>query len=215
MTAGDDGVPGPELRTRRLLLRRWRDADREPFAALNADPEVMAHFPRVLSRSESDALVDRIEAIFDTHGFGLWAVEPLPPPPPRSCRDPAPPGCRIATRTGCVGFVGLIPVPFEADFTPAVEVGWRLARPAWGRGFATEAALASLRFGFEVAGLDEIVSFTVPSNAASQAVMRRVGMAQVGTFEHPHLVEGDPLRTHVLYRVTREQLDASSEQGAP
>ncbi len=172
------------IETPRLVLRRWRDADREPFAALNADPEVMRHFPSVLDRAESDALADRIEQHFEEHGFGLWAVQ---------VRDAEP----------FVGFAGLMRPRFEAHFTPCVEIGWRLCRGAWGRGIATEAARASLRFGFESLGLDEVVSFTVPANLRSLGVMQRLGMQRdpAGDFEHPRIAEGHALRAHVLYRV--------------
>ncbi len=173
-----------ELRTERLLLRRWRPADRAPFAAMNADPRVMEHFPAPLTRAESDALVDRIEAAFETRGFGLWALE---------------------ERAGgaFLGFTGLIEPTFAAPFTPAIEIGWRLAAPAWGHGYATEAARAALAFGFDEAGASEIVSMTTVANARSRAVMRRLGMTRdpADDFDHPLLPAGHPLRRHVLYRI--------------
>jgi RimJ/RimL family protein N-acetyltransferase len=177
---------GPELQTERLLLRRWRDDDRESFAALNADPAVMEHLLSTLSRAESDAFVDQMEARFREDGFGLWAVE---------VRD-----------SGCLaGFVGLSVARFEAPFTPAVEVGWRLARDHWSRGYAVEAARAAVAFGFDRAGLDEIVSFTVPANVRSWRVMERLGMThdEGDDFDHPLIAEGHPLRRHVLYRLRR------------
>lgn len=172
-----------DLTTRRLVLRRWRASDREPFAALNADPEVMRYFPALLTRAESDALIERAERHFDAHGFGPWAVEVIGGPV-------------------FIGFVGLSYVPFEAPFTPAVEVGWRLSRAAWGRGYAAEAASAALAYGFSTLRRDEIVSFTVPANLPSRRVMERIGMTRdaAGDFEHPRLAPGDPLRRHVLYR---------------
>lgn len=172
-----------DLTTRRLVLRRWRDADREPFAALNADAEVMRHFPARLSREESDVLIERIKGHFDEHGFGLWALE-------------------VAGGPAFVGFVGLWRVSFEAPFTPAVEIGWRLSREAWGQGYATEAAAAALAHGFERLGLREIVSYTVPANLRSRRVMERIGMQrdEGGDFDHPRLDPGHPLRRHVLYR---------------
>ena len=175
-----------EPRTERLRLRRWQPADREPFAALNADPRVMEYFPCVLSRAESDALADRIEAHFSDHGFGLWALE-------------------LAGVARFAGFVGLAWVRFESRFTPSVEIGWRLARAHWGRGYATEAAGAALAFGFERLGLDEIVSFTVPGNTRSLRLMERIGMVRDpgDDFEHPGLPAGHPLRRHVLYRLRR------------
>ena len=176
----------PEVRTARLLLRRWREEDREPFARLNADPEVMRWFPAPLGREECDALVDRCEQEFEEHGFGSWAVEVVGGEP-------------------FVGLVGLHVASFAAHFTPAVEVGWRLVRSAWGRGYATEAARAALAFGFERAGLEEIVSFTVPGNGPSRAVMERLGMARdpADDFDHPAIAAGHPLRRHVLYRLRR------------
>ncbi len=175
-----------ELRTRRVLLRQWRDADREPFAALNADRQVMQHFPNALSRAESDALVDRIMADMAERGWGLWVVE-------------------ITETSAFAGFVGLSLATFEAPFTPAVEIGWRLARAQWGKGLATEAGRAVLDYGFGHAGLEEIVSFTSSANLRSQRVMERLGMVRNPTddFEHPGLPQGHHLRPHVLYRITR------------
>jgi ribosomal-protein-alanine N-acetyltransferase len=177
---------GPELRTSRLVLRRWRDADRGPFAALNADPLVMAHFPSPLSREESDAFVDRIDSGLEQRGWGLWAVE-------------------VPGTAAFVGFVGLNPATFGAPFTPAVEVGWRLAHEHWGRGYATEGAQAALDFGFETLALDEIVSFTTHGNTRSRDVMDRLGMHHdpVDDFDNPNVAAGDPLRRHVLYRLDR------------
>lgn len=158
------------------------DDDREPFAALNADPVVMEHFPAPLSRRESDAVVDRIEAAFEERGWGLWALE-------------AP--------EGFIGFTGLSVPRFEVDFLPAVEVGWRLARSAWGKGYASEAASASLRYGFEEMGLEEVISFTARTNLPSERVMQRIGMVRTGEFDHAVLPEGHRLRRHVLYRAAK------------
>jgi len=179
---------GPDLSTARLLLRRWRLEDRQPFAALNADPAVMEHFPATLSRAESAALAGRIETHFDRHGFGLWAVE-------------------IPGVAPFAGYVGLSIPSFQAHFTPAVEVGWRLARDCWGKGYATEGARAALGFGFERLGLKEIVSFTVPANLRSRRVMERIGMTHTPSddFDHPLLAEDHPLRRHVLYRIKRAE----------
>ena len=171
------------LRTERLLLRRWHPADRAPFAAMNADPEVMEHFPAALTRTESDALIDRIEAGFEARGFGLWAVE--------------------VTATGeFIGFTGLSVPAFDAPFTPAVEIGWRLRRRSWGHGYAAEAARRVLASGFTDHGLAEVVSFTSAGNVRSQSVMRRIGMIHdpAGDFDHPRLPAGHPLRGHVLWR---------------
>jgi RimJ/RimL family protein N-acetyltransferase len=175
-----------ELRTIRLRLRRWRDEDREPFATLNADATVMEHFPAVLSRAESDALVDRITAGFAERGWGLWAVE-------------------IQATGTFAGFVGLNPATFDAPFTPANEIGWRLARAHWNQGVATEAAQAVVDYGFGVLGLDEVVSFTATANLPSQRVMQKLGMHHdpADDFDHPHLPAGHHLRRHVLYRLAR------------
>jgi RimJ/RimL family protein N-acetyltransferase len=176
-----------ELRTPRLRLRAWRAEDREPFAAMNADPRVMEFYSAPLSPAESDALVDRIGEHFAAHGFGLWAME-IP--------DVAPFG----------GYVGLAVPRFTAHFTPCVEIGWRLDASLWGRGYATEAARAVLAYGFETLGLDEIVSFTTEKNLRSRRVMERIGMTHDPTddFDHPSLATTDRLRRHVLYRAARQ-----------
>ncbi len=174
------------MMTERLILRRFCDEDRAPFAALTADPEVMEYFPALLTQAESDALLDRINAHLDQHGFTFWALE------------------RKDTHE-LIGFTGLVNTQFEAAFTPCVEVGWRLARAHWGQGFAYEAAKESLRFGFEELDLAEIVSFTVPKNVRSRHVMERLGMRhdEKGDFDHPKLPAGHPLQRHVLYRLAR------------
>ena len=171
------------LRTERLVLREWREADRDAWAAMSADPEVMEFFPATLDRVAADAVFDRIAASLEERGWGLWAVE----------ADGA-----------FVGFTGLQPVPFEAAFTPAIEIGWRLARSAWGRGFATEAARASLDYAWRELALDEVVAMAVPANRRSLAVMRKLGMTHdpADDFDHPRLADG-PLRRHMLFRVAR------------
>ncbi len=166
-------------------MRAWRDDDLEPFAAMNCDPRVMEHYRRQLTRAESDGFVhDRVERSFADSGFGPWAVE-VP--------DVAP----------FIGYVGLMAPTFEARFTPCVEIGWRLAFSFWGHGYAIEAARAAVAFGFDEVDLEEIVSFTVPANLRSIAVMERLGMRSDGTFEHPRFQTGHRLRTHVLYRLAR------------
>lgn len=146
----------------------------------------MEHFPAPLTRAQSDELVERIEAGFEEHGFGLWALE-------------------ARERGEFIGFTGLAVPGFEAHFTPAVEVGWRLARSAWGNGYATEAGRAALSFGFERAGLEEIVSLTTAGNERSRAVMERLGMSRdpADDFDHPTIAPGHPQRPHVLYRIRR------------
>ncbi len=173
-------------RTERLILRRWREEDLAPCAAMCADPDVMRHFPSSVSKEETRALVERIERHFDEHGFGLWALE---------------------HGGAFIGFTGLLIHTFAAHFTPAVEVGWRLRKEAWGRGFATEAAREALRIGFDEHQVDEIVSMTVPANVKSVAVMERLGMSRdpADDFDHPRIPEGSPLRRHVLYRMPRDR----------
>ena len=175
-----------EFCTPRLILRHWREEDREPWAELGADPEVMQHFPKTLTREESDAFVDGVGAGLEERGWGLWAVE--------------------ERETGrFLGFTGLNVPSFEAHFTPAVEIGWRLRRDAWGFGFATEAARGALTVAFDDLELPEVVSFTATPNERSQAVMRRLGMTHdpAEDFDHPVLAEDSPLRRHVLYRLRR------------
>lgn len=173
-----------ELATDRLVLRRWRADDLEPFAAVNADPVVMEHFPAPLTRQQSDAVVTRIEERFERDGFGWWAVE-------------------VAATGELAGFVGLAPVDFEAHFTPAVEVGWRLGRAHWGRGYAVEAARAALDDAARRCGVHDVVSFTALPNLRSQRVMQKLGMTRNPRedFDHPKLAPGHPLRRHVLYRL--------------
>jgi ribosomal-protein-alanine N-acetyltransferase len=177
-------IPEVELVTARLRLRPWQAEDREPFARLNADPEVMRHFPGVMTREQSDTMVDRICEHFASYGYGFWAVSRLAGGP-------------------CLGMVGLRHVQFEAHFTPCLEVGWRLAAEHWGQGFATEAAQAALNFAFGDLQQKEVVAFTVPANQASRRVMEKLGMTHspAENFEHPALPEGHPLREHVLYRM--------------
>jgi RimJ/RimL family protein N-acetyltransferase len=169
--------------TRRLLLRGWLAEDFGPFAAMNADPEVMRYFPKTLNEAETGALMQRIGAHFERHGFGLWAVE---------LRDSG----------EFAGFIGLSVPRFEAHFTPCVEIGWRLAARHWNQGLATEGASAVLNFGIESLGLREIVSFTAAENAASRRVMEKIGMRrdEADDFEHPEIPEGHVLRRHVLYK---------------
>lgn len=182
MTAVSDA---PVVETDRLLLRGWTASDREAFAALNADPVVMGHFVRPMSHAESDEFVDRIEAEFAERAYGLWAAER---------KDTA----------HFIGFIGLHLADFEADFTPAVEVGWRLAREHWGHGFATEGGRAALAYAFDMLDAPEVLSFTAVGNERSWRVMERLGMTPAGRFDHPRVPEGHPVRPHVLYRVTAQ-----------
>jgi len=175
-----------EFCTPRLSLRQWRDEDLDLFAAMNADPRVMEHFPETLTPQESAAVVKRIQAHFLVHGFGLWAIEVLGGP-------------------SFIGFTGLQIPAFEAPFTPCVEIGWRLAYAYWGRGYATEAALAVIDFAFSELGLAEVVAMTAPANVRSKAVMERIGMTYDpgADFDHPGIPAGHQLCRHVLYRIRR------------
>lgn len=172
------------IKTERLLLRRWQDSDRRPFQQMNADPRVMEFFPEVLTSEASDALFDRAREHFNRHGFGPFAVELL--------------------ETGSfIGFIGLSIPAFDAHFTPAVEIGWRLGLEYWGKGLATEGAGAAVNYGIEKLCLESIVSFTVPVNLRSRRVMEKLGMTHDprDDFDHPVLPAGHPLRRHVLYRL--------------
>jgi ribosomal-protein-alanine N-acetyltransferase len=175
------------IETERLILRQWRDADKAPFAALNADPAVMQFMPSALTREQSDALVDRFSAMLEAEGMTFYAVEE------RSSGD-------------FVGAVGLFPVG-HLPFAPAVEIGWRLGVDSWGKGYASEAARAALAQAFDSLGLDEIVAYTAAPNLRSQRVMERIGMTRdvAGDFEHPALPEGSALRPHRLYRLRRDE----------
>lgn len=172
------------LITDRVVLRAWREADAAPFAALNADPEVMRYFPSVLTREDSDALIGRIEEQFENHGYGLWAAE--------------------ERATGAfMGFVGLIKLRDELPFAPGVEIGWRLAKEYWGIGYAPEAARAALAYAFAHVGADEVYSFTAVQNEPSIRVMEKIGMRRVegGDFDHPLVSEESGLKRHMLYRI--------------
>lgn len=185
-----------EFKTERLYLRQWRPEDWESFARLNANPEVMRFYPSPLTREASDAMANRIHSLIQDRGWGFWAVE-------------------VPEIASFVGFVGLhIPVA-DLPFSPCVEIGWRLAAQHWGKGYATEAAKGALQVGFERLRLQEIVSFTSTTNRRSMAVMDRLGMKHLGeTFDHPAIPLGNPLRPHVLYRLSKTQWSMGSLPGA-
>lgn len=176
--------------TDRLILRSWKEEDLEPFAKMNADPQVMECYPSTLSTEESNQMLKRMQAKIEVNGWGLWAVSA--------------PGV-----ADLIGYIGLNAVDstFPADFNTAIEIGWRLGLEHWGRGFATEGAKATLKYGFKVLHLEEIVSFTATQNKRSRAVMERIGMHRdpKDDFDHPRLPEGHPLRRHVLYRLKRSE----------
>ena len=175
------------IKTKRLILHPWQEADLEPFAALNEDPRVMEYFPSTLSLQESEQMMKRMQAKIEEKGWGWWAAS-------------------LAADGKFIGFIGMNDVPqatFPAHFTPAVEVGWRLAHPFWGKGYATEGAQACLKYGFATLGLEEIVSFTAVQNMRSRAVMERIGMHHDSKddFDHPKLPKEHKLSRHVLYRL--------------
>ncbi len=177
-----------ELRTPRLILRRWRESDREPWARMNADPEVMRYYVAPLTRAEADAAMDRSVSAFERDGHGLWAVE-------------------VPAEASFIGYTGLWHPPYMPS---GIEIGWRLDKPYWGRGYGPEAARAALEDGFTRIGLDEIVSFTSPLNKPSIRVMVKLGMTHdpADDFEHPNVPAGHPLKPHVLYRLKRADWEA-------
>jgi RimJ/RimL family protein N-acetyltransferase len=179
------------IETERLLLRPWKEEDREHFYAMNSDPRVMEFISECMTRAESDLLFDRIEKHFKEHGFGLFAAE-------------------LREGRSFIGFLGLAVPSFKAHFTPCVEIGWRLGADYWGRGLAAEGARAVVKYAFEELALDSLVSFTVPENIRSRRVMEKIGMTHDASddFDHPNLPEGHPPRRHVLYRLRRRDAHA-------
>ena len=180
------------LETERLILRRWQDSDREPFAEMNADSRVMEFFPDLLTREESDQLIESIESHFDNRGFGLFATE-------------------LKAEKKLIGFIGLHVASFQAHFTPCVEIGWRIGVPHWGKGLATEGSREVIRYAFDWLRLENLVSFTVPENVASRRLMEKLGMTHdpAEDFDHPRLPPGHRLRRHVLYRLKNPALKKS------
>ena len=174
------------LQTERLLLRRWKESDLVPFSVMNADPEVMRHFPKLLTTDETKALIEKIESRFEQDSLGLWAVE-------------------LLSSHEFIGFIGLWKPTFDAHFTPCVEIGWRIAREHWGHGYAPEGAQVVLKDAFERIGLDEIVSMTSMPNKNSMRVMEKIGMTYdpLDNFQHPLVEEGHRLKEHVLYRIKK------------
>ena len=178
--------PAPrELHTRRCVLRQWKEADLAPWAAMNADPEVRRHFPTVLDAEQAGAEAGRCRDAIAQRGWGMWALE-------------------VPGAFAFAGFVGLNVPHYDAPFVPAVEIGWRLPRAAWGQGLASEAAQAALGFAFTHLDLNEVIAIAVPGNEPSRRVMQRLGMRhdEAGDFDHPRIEAGHPLRRHVLYRAT-------------
>lgn len=174
------------IETKRLTLRSWKESDIGEFIRMNQDREVMRYFPNVLTGEESIDFARRIQKEFEEKGYGLYAVE------------------EKESET-FLGYVGLHQANFEADFTPCVEIGWRLKREAWGKGYATEAAKACLAYAFETLKLDKIYSFTAKINQPSKNVMKKIGMEYLKDFDHPQLSSGHPLEKHVLYIISSNE----------
>lgn len=174
------------ISTERLILRQWDDEDLYPFSRLCRDKNVMEFFPKLLTEDESFGMGKKIKSLIAERGWGFWAIE-------------------IPGESKFIGFVGLHISKESMPFSPCVEIGWRLAKPYWGMGYATEAAKASLRYAFANLGLDEVVSFTTVANIRSQAVMKKIGMSYESNFEHPDLEPSDPLCEHVLYKISKDE----------
>jgi len=175
------------LETERLILRQWKDADLPKFSALNCDAQVMEFFPSILSEQESNRMAAKIQQLINKQGWGFWAVEEK-------------------TSEEFIGFVGLHKVRTNLPFYPNVEIGWRLAKPFWQKGYATEAAIAAMNYAFETLELKQVISFTAVTNLRSQAVMKKLGMVDVKkNFQHPEIETGNSLREHVLYQISRSQ----------
>ncbi|USA47272.1 GNAT family N-acetyltransferase [Acinetobacter sp. C26M] len=172
------------IETARLRLRQWQEEDYTSFAAMGNNLQVMEYFPKLLTRAESDAMIDKMKSIIETQGWGLWAVE-------------------LKHNRQFIGFVGLHDQPTQFSFSPCVEIGWRLDQVYWGQGYAPEAAQAALAFAFEQLKLDKVVAFTTLENAKSQKVMQKLQMKKVSEFQHPALAADHPLSWHVLYEILR------------
>ncbi len=176
-----------ELRTNRLLLRQWQQADYREFAKMNTDPRVMQYYPNILSEDESDNMAQKIESLIAEKSWGFWAVE-------------------LIVEKKFIGFVGLHKPTYDLPVSPCIEIGWRLASEYWGKGYATEAAMESLKFAFEELDLDEVYSFASVANEKSWAVMQRLGMKNMNlNFKHPIIPEHHVLSEHVLYRITSKE----------
>lgn len=175
-----------EIQTARLWLRQWKQEDLQPFAAMSLDAQVMEYFPSTLDTKESEAIALKCQSLIQEQGWGFWAVE-------------------LKENQQFIGFIGLHRPTAALPFSPCVEVGWRLARPYWGQGYATEGAKASLHFGFSTLGLSEIVAFTSVLNFKSMNVMRKLGMDRAELFNHPDIPSDHKLYPHVLYRLPRDK----------
>ncbi len=170
----------------RLCFRLWNENDKKIFGDMNADPAVMKYFPKVLNEEESGRFYEIIRDGLNKNKYGLWAVE-------------------LKTGGRFIGFIGFNNTTFKSDFTPCIEIGWRLKKEFWGRGYASEGGKAALEYGINKLGFEEVYSFTSKINGRSEKVMRRIGMIKIGFFQHPNIPEGNKLREHVLYRLTKNE----------
>lgn len=175
------------FKSERLGFRQWQASDLPTFAEMNANAEVLRFFPTLLTTEESNALAERLMKGIEEYGYGFFAVDRL-------------------EEGDFIGFIGLINATFEASFTPCVEVGWRLKREVWNKGYATEGAKRCVEYGFETLKLEEIYSFTALPNLASERVMQKIGMQKIGTFEHPRIADNHLLKNHVLYKIESSYL---------
>ncbi len=177
-------------RTGRIIIRDWKDEDLAPFTEMNSDPEVMRYFPAALTPEKSLEFFERIKAAIAGNGYGLFAAE-------------------LAETNELMGFIGFASPRFEAWFTPCIEIGWRMRRKFWGKGVATEGAAACLGMGFGEFGFGDVYSFTSEINTPSRRVMEKIGLSHIGDFDHPNIAEGDILRKHVLYKISRAEYFAA------
>lgn len=169
----------------RLGFRRWKEQDRKPFSEMSADPEVMLYFPKLLAKEDADRLIERFEIHMDEKGYTMWAVE--------------------KKEDGTfIGFIGLLEIAMEISGKGFAEIGWRLDKRYWKKGYAVEGARACLAYAFGPLNMTSVYSFTSPLNEPSQTVMKRIGMTKIDEFEHPKLEAGSPLKKHVLYKKDRE-----------
>ncbi|WP_336950862.1 GNAT family N-acetyltransferase [Acinetobacter sp. AS167] len=175
------------LETERLILRQWQESDYLPFIKMGKDPEVMKYFPNNLTEDESLKIIQTVKEILDSNKWGIWAVE-------------------LKANHKFIGFIGLHDQPLQFDFSPCVEIAWRLAKEYWGKGYATEGARAVLEYAFNVLHLDKIVSFTANTNKPSESVMKKIGMTIVREFNHPEFSSSPDLEKHILYEITRSDL---------
>jgi ribosomal-protein-alanine N-acetyltransferase len=166
----------------------WEESDRELFAKMNANKEVMRYFPKTLDFKETDNFLNRVQEHFKENGYGLWAVE-------------------LKDTNEFIGFIGFLNATFEAEFTPCVEIGWRLDNKYWNNGYATEGAKTCLEYGFNKLNLNAIYSFTAEPNKPSENVMKKIGMKKIGEFKHPRVEEGSPLKPHILYKIDKEEYE--------